>query len=238
MTKKLDMTGWNDKDSKIPECRELYEEHDYITAYGKHTDLRILRPDGAQGAIGRKDEWESHGLLQLAFLQNKGLKPSSRILDIGCGAGRFARRVVPFLDGGHYTGIDISKEILEYAKRLSVEEGWDYKCPRFARGLGDLSGLRPLDHDHSRFDFVWAHSVFTHSPPEVVRSIFTDLAGMDFGVFFFTYKFHTEPRRSGLKQFQYPPEWFVAEARTAGLDGEEIPEKWPAGQRTMKVWKP
>src|SRR5579871_4883348 len=39
-----------------------------------------------------------------------GLKPTDRVLDIGCGNGRVAEQLAPFLaDGGSYLGFDISK---------------------------------------------------------------------------------------------------------------------------------
>lgn len=234
MAEKLDMTGWTDKDSKKPECRELYEEHDYITAYGKHSDLRVDRPDGFKGAIGRADEWESHGKMQLEFLQAKGLVPESHLLDFGCGCGRLARRAVPFLESCHYTGIDISERLLATAVSLSIEEGWVAKDPHFLRGDGTLGCLV----DRGQFDLVWAHSVFTHCPPEIIRAVLEDLSQMSFGAFYFTYKHAPEPNRSGLKQFQYPPEWFQREAKNAGLSAEAIEKRWPAGQRTMKVWRP
>lgn len=229
----LDMEGWNDKDSKKPECRKLYEEHDFITAYGLHSDLRVER-DGFKGAIGRADEWETHGELQLDFLRRQGLKPSDRLLDLGCGCGRLARRAVPYLDHGRYFGLDISHALIAQADVLSREEGWSLKDPHIICGDGTLDAVKV----YGRFEFVWAHSVFTHSPPEVIETILRDLAGLDFGTFLFTYKHQDAPRRSGLKQFQYPSSWFIDAASRAGLQAKALPERWPAGQRTMEVLRP
>lgn len=226
----LDISGFNDKASKNPEELALYEGGaDYVTAYSAHTDLRVRR-DGPAAAIG--GQWEEHGLLQLAFLESRGLKCGSRLLDLGCGTGRFARVAVFFLDPGCYVGIDISPAALAHARGLAETEGWADRAPRFVRGDGSLAVVR----DH-RFDFIWAHSVFTHLPAELIHGVFADLATMDFGEFAFTYKYREEARRSGLKQFQYPPGFFVAAARAVGLLAETLPDAWPAGQRTMRVWK-
>ena len=62
---------------------------------------------------------EENGKLQMEFLQLMGLKEQSTILDIGCGPLHLGRALVPFLDEGHYTGIDISGKALE-AGRLAL----------------------------------------------------------------------------------------------------------------------
>ncbi|KKK75540.1 hypothetical protein LCGC14_2872670, partial [marine sediment metagenome] len=67
------VAGFRDKDSKKERFRSLYEKHDFLTAYSRHTDLRV--EDNPHGAIGREDEWNSHAILQLNFLLEMGLKP-------------------------------------------------------------------------------------------------------------------------------------------------------------------
>lgn len=229
---KLDMTSphWNDKASHNPDELRIYlEEEDYIRAYSKHTDLRVRR-DGPALAIG--GDWEGHGPLQLKFMQDRGMTPQSRLLDLGCGTGRFARHAVPFLGHGNYTGLDISPEALAYAQGLARREGWAEKAPTFIRGDGTLAAVKDLS-----FDFVWAHSVFTHLPDDRIRAVLQDLSGMDFEVFYFTYKRRAEPTRTGLKQFGYPPQYFVGAAAQAGLHCEEFDTHWPQGQVTMRAWK-
>lgn len=233
MSGPLDMKGWTDKDSKDPAYRELYERMDFVGAYARHTDMRAER-GGVRGAIGRADEWESHGLEQLAFLKERGMAPGSVLLDIGCGPGRLARRAVPFLDPAHYFGMDIAPGILESARSLGVAEGWASRSPTFILGDGTLGPVRALGLEP---DLVWAHSVVTHLPPELVHGLLTELAQMQFGEFLFTYKAAAKPQRSGLKQFQYPAEWFVDAARGLGLQAEKLPKVWPAHQLTMRVWR-
>jgi SAM-dependent methyltransferase len=226
----LNLSGFTDKASRNPEELALYQAtDDYVKAYAAHTDLRVRR-DGPAAAIG--GQWEEHGPLQLAFLRKRGLTPASRLLDLGCGTGRFARVAVPWLDPGRYTGIDISPAALAHARQLGEDEGWAERSPRFIHGTGGFAGLR-----HRAFDFIWAHSVFTHLPADVIQGLFAGLAVREFGEFAFTYKRHDQPRRSGLKQFQYPPEFFVDAAQAVGLHAEELPDVWPAGQKTMRVWR-
>lgn len=227
---KVDPT-WTDKDSKLDQFRQLYETREFLDAYAAHTDLRLQADP--KGAIGRVDEWESHGLLQLKFLKERGLVPSSRLLDIGCGPGRAARRLVPYLDTSNYTGVDISGPCLEHARALSREEGWDEKWPTFIQNAD-------LDIDAPPFDFMWAHSVFTHLPDTQIEVMVGNVAKLlkNGGQFLFTYKRGEEPRRTGLKQFKYPFSFFSDIAARHELSAEALPAMWPASQRTGLMTKP
>ena len=220
---------FRDKDSKQERFRSLYESNDFIDAYAKHTDLRIA--DDPKGAIGRADEWESHGKLQLDFLKSEGMKPHHRLLDVGCGVGRASRWFVPYLNEAGYTGIDISRSAIDHALRLSVMEGWYKKEPSFSINADmDMGGA---------FDFIWAHSVFTHLPPQQVSKMIANAAKILNlgGKFLFTYKKMDEPTRTGLKQFAYPHTFFLNVAAKVGLEGEAIDQQWPAGQKTIRLTK-
>lgn len=224
------IASFEDKDSKIERFRTLYEKHEFIDAYSQHTDLRVK--DNPKGAIGREDEWETHGALQLKFLIEQGMQPAHRLLDVGCGVGRGARRFVPYLEAEHYTGIDISSLALEHAKKLSTDEGWAAKRPAFWMNAEiDIPGT---------FDFIWAHSVFTHLPAEQIAKMIVT-AGHRLapgGRFLFTYKKGDAPTRTGLKQFKYPVEFFAQCAASAQLKCEALETIWPAHQRTIRLSKP
>ena len=221
------LLGFRDKDSKKERFRSLYENYDFLTAYSKHTDLRV--EDNPLGAIGREDEWDSHGLLQLAFLVRLGMKPEHTLLDVGCGVGRAARNFVPYLLPGNYTGIDISKKALNYAIELSRSEGWQERKPTFLINSD-------IDLDQG-FDFLWAHSVFTHLPDWQIEKMIVNAAKITRYAFAFTYKFSVKPNRSGLKQFQFGPTFFEGIAKNVGFITEDYPERWPAGQRTILLTK-
>jgi SAM-dependent methyltransferase len=224
----IDTTGFTDKDSKRPEYRELYEKHDFITAYAKHTDMRIAK-DGPELAIGAKrdgqQDWDKHGKMQLEFLIDRGLKPHNFLLDFGCGTGRLAVKAVPYLDSHRYVGVDISARAIESCLAHNLEKGACF-APSLDGRLPQTGWPR---------DFIWSHSVITHLPPDVVHQLFSDLATLEFGQFFFTYKEAKQTQRSGLKQFQYPKAWLANTAKLYGLKAEADPMEWPAGQKTMVV---
>lgn len=221
---------FTDKDSRKPHFRKLYEERPFLDAYAEHTNLRVQ--DNPKGAIGREDEWESHGKLQLDFLIKEGMQPDHYLLDVGCGVGRAARRFVPYLLKGHYYGVDISKAALGHAMELAMKEGWQEKEPIF-RLNGDL------DIPDRAFNFIWAHSVFTHLPPQQIEVMIGNASKLlpPGGKFCFTYKPADKPQRSGLKQFQYGIPFFAGLAKAAGFQCEPLKMMWPAHQRTIRLTK-
>lgn len=220
---------WTDKDSKIQKFRELYEHNDFLTAYAAHTDLRVdADPHQAIGG-----EWESHGLLQRDFLIGQGLRPEHRLLDLGCGTGRLARRIVPYLNRGNYTGADISPKALAHASQLAADEGWADRVPRFVHidptdgTLHSLKGCEP-------FDVVWSHSVWTHLPAKAIEKLVGSLDAVlaKDGRYFFTYKRGDGATRTGLKQWKYSWKFLSHLVRPYDFRFETLPTVWPASQRT------
>jgi SAM-dependent methyltransferase len=120
-------------------------------------------PYGAVGTAGR-GHWERLGRLQFDYLTRHGLEPSHRILEIGCGNLRAGRLLIDHLEPGHYYGIDISPDILFAAQDTVAEYGLQDKLPH----LTPVRDLRLEFLPEGRFDVVHAHSVFSHSPIEVI----------------------------------------------------------------------
>ena len=93
LTTKLTSINFTDKWSRDPAIVELYRAHDdYLTAYAKHTDLRV-QADPHQAVGGN---WES--TIERDLLIEQGLRPEHTLLDFACGTGRLARQIVPYLN--------------------------------------------------------------------------------------------------------------------------------------------
>src|SRR5690606_34432863 len=50
------------------------------------------------------------------FVKYADLKPSDRVLDVGCGCGRMAVPLTKFLTEGSYEGFDIVPELIDWCK--------------------------------------------------------------------------------------------------------------------------
>jgi SAM-dependent methyltransferase len=98
-----------------------------------------------------------------------GLRPSDRVLDAGCGIGRIAMPLVPYLDDGSYEGFDVHQEAIRWCrdnitaraphfrfKAVSVRSGWFN--PWGKEAAEDLT----FPYDDDEFDFAFAVSLFTH----------------------------------------------------------------------------
>ncbi len=94
--------------------------------------------------------------LERRILQQGGLQPGMRVLDLACGPGvvscALARMVAP---AGWVTGVDLSPDLLAEAKAAAVDQGLDnlsfYQGDVYALDLADAS-----------FDFVYARFLFQH----------------------------------------------------------------------------
>ncbi len=141
----------------------------------------------AKGAVGTKDhkQWMALGRRQFRYLRANGLEPHHRILEIGCGNLRAGWRFIRYLEAGNYTGIDISPEILLAAREVIVERGLQEK--RAVTMLARGTGLGSLPSQW--FDVAHAHSVFSHTPLEVIESYLVDMRRVlkPSGFFDFTY---------------------------------------------------
>jgi SAM-dependent methyltransferase len=205
------------------DVQALYTEHDYLTAYSKHTDLRVqLDPHAAVGG-----SWEKMGKHQFRFLKAQGLKPHHTFLDIGCGTLRGGRHFIRYLDAGNYVGMDISPKALEYAHDLVNQENLWEKTPSLILNAG--KDLKFEELGGRRFDFLLAQSVFSHLKGEHISECFAHLNRvMNPGsIFFFT--FFDEDSfavKSSLKEFGYPFSFFESLAKVQGFKIEDCSPRY------------
>lgn len=142
--------------------RRQAESHTAFYRLAVDADAR-KDPQRAVGSHSR-EHWLEVGKLQFDYLLRHGLRADYRVLDIGCGNLRLGWRLIDHLHIGGYYGIDASPEILLAALRTVEEFRLQEKEPRIVL-VGDLRfGFLPEGY----FDVVQAHSVFSHTPLDVL----------------------------------------------------------------------
>jgi SAM-dependent methyltransferase len=214
----------------LPECLQrtqieaLYASHDYLDAYRRHTDMRVRHDH--QAAVGGL--WEEIGRLQLDYLVANSLQPHHSLLDIGCGTLRAGRHLIRYLDAGRYTGFDLSPAAINAARRLVLTEGIAEKRPRlFVNRSGELT------FPYSQcYDFLLAHSVFTHLPEANIEVAIAHIGRVmhPSSLFFFTFA-DAEKFRRTTTLFPYPFEFFRTLAGRYGFDiGLRFDYPHPRGQ--------
>ena len=192
----------------------------------------------AKGAVGTETEerWQAAGRKQFRFLRENGLAPTDFLLEIGCGNLRAGRRFIRYLKPGHYTGVDISPEILLAAQDTIVEYELQSKAPRLFLVSGtSLAFLAPQS-----FDVVHAHSVFTHTPIEVISAYFAAVHRVlrSGGFFDFTYHHSDEGSWHVLEEdYYYPTDVLLERAQEAGFSGQRLVD-WTYSQPKIRLTKP
>ncbi|NJL79633.1 MAG: class I SAM-dependent methyltransferase [Richelia sp. SL_2_1] len=101
------------------------------------------------------------------------LQPDDTVLDVGCGPGRMALALAPYLgEKGRYEGFDIKPKDIAWCKQ-EIETRWsksrfqlvDIKNEHY-NSTGTISADKfKFPYEDNTFDFVFLTSVFTHLLP-------------------------------------------------------------------------
>ncbi|MQY40354.1 hypothetical protein SRB17_83870 [Streptomyces sp. RB17] len=192
-------------------------------------------PERAVGS-GSEERWLALGQMQFDYLVEHGLKPQDRMLEIGCGNLRAGWRFIGYLDPGRYYGIDISPDILLEAQHTIVQRGLQDRLPHLA-----LVENLTLDFLPSGwFTVVHAHSLFSHSPLEVIDECLAHVGRVlaPGGFFDFTYDRTEGTEHQVLREdFYYRTETLLSLAERHGLIARFMDdwERRPHGQSKIRV---
>lgn len=140
---------------------------------GSETDLYEMlyeahaRTEGDETVVGDL----ALGRTEMEILQDHGLKPDHTLVDLGCGIGRLACEVIPWLDAeGVYIGTDVSETMLRGAERRLADLVPSPTCK--VRWIKQAGNTFPLQVDS--VDLFCAFSVFTHIEHEDAYALLCD----------------------------------------------------------------
>jgi ubiquinone/menaquinone biosynthesis C-methylase UbiE len=116
---------------------------------GERDGLAAVCAYGMPEFYNRAIDWEQRLALD-PWIQ---VEPGSRVLDVGCGVGRWSRMLAA--RGARVMGVDLSPTMIDQARSRAAEDGVADRC-RFA--VADLSRLDLGE----RFDLVMGVTVLQH----------------------------------------------------------------------------
>jgi SAM-dependent methyltransferase len=136
-------------------------------------------PPRRQTSIGGGD-FKAIGENFARRLQKTGLKPDDCLLDVGCGQGRMARPLVPYLTGGRYEGFDIDSKAIAWCQDAYADVAnftfthLDVFNARY--NPGGARGRVIFPYPDGLFDAVLVTSVFTHMFEDDIANYITEIA--------------------------------------------------------------
>jgi SAM-dependent methyltransferase len=112
--------------------------------------------------------WVRNGeIVKRVLVDDLGLQPSQRVLEVGCGGGRNALALASYLETGSYVGLDIDEVSIRACRAQPALSRFEFLVADVANELynphGGTKGEEyrfPFADDS--FDFVFLQSVYTH----------------------------------------------------------------------------
>lgn len=126
----------------------------------------------ARAYVGPPEHYDLSAAVQFNLLTSLGLREEDSVLDIGCGSLRAGRLLMVYLQPGNYYGLEPNWWLVD--KGIETELGWEL-IERRRPDLRDGADFDLQQFDR-RFDFLLAQSIFSHAPPEDVRTCLGEAA--------------------------------------------------------------
>ncbi len=135
----------------------------------------LLPPRGLWFVGGRKN-YATNNELFMGYLAGLGMQPEHAVLDIGCGIGVMAARLVEYLTIVRYEGFDIVRAGTDWATTHISSKYPNFHflhADVYNRHYNPAAAVQAeayaFPYTDGQFDFAFAKSVFTHMTPQAVE---------------------------------------------------------------------
>lgn len=182
--------------------------------------------------VGNPDWYDIQSANQFNLLTTLGLRENHYLLDIGCGSLRAGRLFLPYLLPGHYYGLELQDWLIQEGITHEIgQSSIDLKQPTFSH-VKDFS----LGTFNQQFDFLLAHSIFSHTPEYEVRRCLQEAAKVmkPNAIFAATYwpGSVSSTDKSWMVRAEFRPEHMREMVEDAGLEFRPI--EWK--QHDLQSW--
>jgi SAM-dependent methyltransferase len=176
------------------------------------------------------EEFRQLGRGKAEMLKALGLRPDSKILDVGCGTGSLAEPLAEYLAAdGLYFGTDLSEVAVQFCRAKFPQANFRF----------EKNGMTTLPIEGERFDFIVFFSVFTHTYPAETGALLAEAARVlrDTGIIVAdVFESDIEGESLGTRAMIVLPRGRMLDlARAQGLEARTISEfAWdPTGPRRI-----
>ena len=137
-------------------------------------EAKSLEKGGAHPSLGEKVVgvgFKKSGTDVFEMLKRRGVLPSDKVVDYGCGSLRIGQHFINYLQAGNYFGLDVTDHFYNIGKQLLPAELLTQKSPTLK--LIQDKNLREIAN--YGIDFIFSSGVLIHVPPFELEAYFRNI---------------------------------------------------------------